>query len=111
MIERVHLLKLKPEHATARNRRQIVDRALAILPAVPGVVGVTAGLAADAETQKSWDVYLVVRFRAVSDIEAYRADPEHRRFVDELLTPWLDVKKGWNFDCADTGPGAKLEPL
>ena len=86
MIERVHLLKLKPEHATPRDRRDIVDHALAVLPAVPGVLGVTAGVAVDQEAQKSWDIFLVVRFASVEDIAAYRVHPEHRRFVDEFLT-------------------------
>lgn len=111
MIERVHLLKLKPEHATPRDRREIVDHALAVLPAVPGVLGVTAGVAADQEAQKSWDIFLVVRFASVDDIAAYRVHPEHRGFVDEFLASLVEVKKGWNFDCVTTGPGGKLDPI
>ena len=111
MIERVHLLKLKPEHATARSRREIVDHALAVLPGVPGVLGVTAGWPAEADTEKSWDVIIVVRFGALADVEPYRVHPEHRRFVDEFLASRVDVKKGWNFECLDTGPGGKLEPM
>ena len=111
MVERVHLLKLKPEHATPRDRREIVDRALAVLPGVPGVLGVTAGAPADEESQKSWDIILVVRFASLDDIAPYRAHPEHREFVDEFLASLVDVKKGWNFDCVTTGPGAKLDPI
>jgi hypothetical protein len=111
MVERVHLLKLKAEHANPRSRREIVDRTLAVLPGVPGVKGVSAGVPADEDTEKSWDVVIVVRFDAVADIAAYRAHPEHRRFVDEYLDPLVDVKKGWNFDCLETGPGATLDPM
>lgn len=111
MIERVHLLKLKPEHANPRSRREIVDRTLAVLGGLPGVLGVTAGVPADPETEKSWDVLIVVRFGDVADIEPYRGHPEHRRFVDEFLSPLVDVKKGWNFECLDTGPGATLDPM
>jgi hypothetical protein len=110
MIERIHLLKLKAEHATPRGRREIIDRALAVLPAVPGVLGVSAGAPADAESEKSWDLVIVVRFGSVREIDSYRAHPEHRRFVDEFLGPRLEVKKGWNFDCLATGPGGKLDP-
>lgn len=110
MIERVHLLKLKSEHATVRVRREIVERALAVLAGVPGVRGVTAGAPADTDTEKSWDVFIVVRFATTADIEPYRIHPEHRRFVDEFLAPLVDVKKGWNFDCLATGPGATLDP-
>jgi hypothetical protein len=111
MIERVHLLKLKAGHANPRSRREIVERALAVLGGLPGVRGVTAGAPADADTEKSWDVVIVVRFEALADIEPYRAHPEHRRFVDEYLGPLVDVKKGWNFECLDTGPGATLDPM
>lgn len=111
MIERIHLLKLKAEDATPRGRREIIDRALAVLPAVPGVLGVSAGAPADAESEKSWDIVIVVRFRSVQDIDAYRVHPEHRRFVDEFLAPRTEMKKGWNFDCLETGRGDKLEPV
>ena len=29
----------------------------------------------------------------LEDVERYRADPEHRRFADEVLAPRIDVKK------------------
>ena len=80
-------MKLKAEHATARGRREIIDRALAVLPAVPGVLGVTAGAPADADAAQSWDLLIVVRFDSVGDIDPYRVHPEHRRFVDEFLSP------------------------
>jgi hypothetical protein len=111
MIERVHLLKLTAEHATPKDRREIVDHALAVLAGIPGVLGVTAGVAADEETRKSWDIFLVVRFASVDDIGRYRVHPEHRKFVDEFLASLVEVKKGWNFDSATTGPGGKLDPI
>jgi hypothetical protein len=111
MIERVHLLKLTAEHATPRGRREIVDRALAVLPGVPGVLGVRAGSPSDPESAKSWDIMIVVRFQSMRDIDPYRGHPEHRRFVDEFLAPRTEVKKGWNFDCLETGPGDKLDPV
>ncbi len=111
MIERIHLLKLKAEHATGRGRREIIDRALAVLPGIPGVLGVRAGAPADPESEQSWDLMIVVRFQSVHDIGPYRSHPEHHRFVDEFLAPRTEVKKGWNFDCLDTGPGGKLEPV
>ena len=110
MIERVHLVKLKPEHATPRVRRELVDRALAVLPGVPGVAGVTAGAAADDESRKSWDLLIVVRFGAAADLERFRAHPEHRGFVDQVLAPLTEVFKEWSFECLDTGPGGKLDP-
>ena len=111
MIERVHLLKLKAEYATPRARREIVEHALAVLPAVPGVLGVTAGVAADEDSQKSWDIFLIVRFDSLAAVDPYRSHPEHRRFVDEFLASRVEVKKGWNFDCLETGPGGKLDPM
>lgn len=103
MIERHHYLKLKQEFAHPAARAEIVGRVLEVLPAVPGVVGVTAGTPADADAERSWDVFISVRFGKLSDVGTYRAHPVHRRFVDEFLSPRVEVKKAWNFEARVVG--------
>lgn len=98
MIERVVLVKLKPEHADEARRRAISERALAELAGLPGVAGVTAGGPADPASAASWDVIIAVRCRSAADLEAYRAHPVHRRFADDFLAPLCDVRKAWNFE-------------
>mgnify|MGYP002079103405 CR=1 FL=1 len=103
MIERHHYLKLRSNLAHPEARAEVVRRVLETLPGLPGVTGVSAGVPADAEAERSWDVVITVRFADLSDIAAYRADPIHRRFVDEFLAPRVEVKKAWNFEVASTG--------
>lgn len=98
MIERYHFFTLKPEFATPAGRAETRDRLLAVLPSLPGVRGVVVGLPADDDAQAAWDVSLVVRFDDLAAAATYRADPAHRRFVDEFMVPRLEVKKSWNFE-------------
>jgi hypothetical protein len=97
MVERYHFFKLKPAYATPTGRAEVVDELLAVLPRVRGVVKVLAGVPADADAAASWDVSLVVRFAHVDDVATYRADPVHRRLVEQFMTPRIEVKKSWNF--------------
>ncbi|MCW5892740.1 MAG: Dabb family protein [bacterium] len=99
-IERYHFFKLKPAFATTAGRRETRDRLLAVLPGLPGVRGVVAGIPADDEALAAWDVSLVVRFDDLAAAATYRAAPGHRRFVDEFMVPRLEVKKSWNFEVA-----------
>jgi hypothetical protein len=103
VIERHHYLKLKSEFANAASREEIVRRVLEVLPDVPGVRGVSAGTPADADAERSWDVFITVRFETVGDVADYRAHPDHRRFVDEFLSPRVEVKKAWNFHARTAG--------
>ena len=34
----------------------------------------------------------------LADADAYRAHPEHRRFVDEFVAPRCEVRKAWSFE-------------
>jgi hypothetical protein len=97
MIERYHFLKLRPEHATPAGRAEVVARCRAVLPGIPGVRSVVVGAPADAEAAQAWDVSIVVRFADLAAVGPYRADPDHRRFVDEFLAPRVEGKKAWNF--------------
>ena len=97
MVERYHFFKLKPAFATPTGRAEVVDELLRVLPRIRGVVKVHAGLPADADAAASWDVSLVVRFAHVDDVAVYRADPAHRKLVEEFMVPRLEVKKNWNF--------------
>ena len=97
MVERVALIKLKPEHATPATRSAIVQRALVELAALPGVASLSAGVPADAASEASWDVIITVRCASTAELEAYRNHPRHRSFVDQVVAPVSDVRKGWSF--------------
>jgi hypothetical protein len=98
MIERVALLKLKKEYATPAGRAEITRRALEVLRPLPGVLSLTVGVPADAATEASWDVSIMVRCATPDDLTAYREHPAHRRFVDDVIVPRSEVRKGWSFE-------------
>jgi stress responsive alpha/beta barrel protein len=97
VIDRVVILKLHPEHANPAGRAAIAERCLEVLRPLDGVLGVTVGVPADEASERSWDVSITVRFASMEDLEGYRANPVHRRFVDDWLSPRTEVKKAWNF--------------
>jgi hypothetical protein len=97
VIDRVVLVKLKKEHASAATRAEIAARALDVLAPLPGVLSITAGGPADAAAEASWDVVITARCASPEDFALYRAHPEHRRFADEYLAPLAEVRKAWSF--------------
>ena len=103
MIERIAILKLTPEHATPEGRAEIVERSLATLGGLPGVSTLTAGVPADEASAASWDVVITVRCASREDLDAYRANPTHRKFVEEFLAPRSVVRKAWSFEIRQAG--------
>ncbi|MDH5671747.1 MAG: Dabb family protein [Myxococcales bacterium] len=97
MIERYVFLKLTEAAATPEGRRQVAERARE-LGQVAGVASLHVGLPADAAADGAWDVSLRVCFESTEALERYREDALHRRFVDEYLTPRLQVLKAWSFE-------------
>jgi hypothetical protein len=97
MVERVALIKLDAAHANAAERAAIVKRAIEVLSPLPGVLSLSAGVPADAPSEASWDVVITVRCASLEDLEAYRAHPDHRRFVEEVVVPRSEVRKAWSF--------------
>ena len=96
MIERYVFIKLAEGRSTPDGRAEVVAEAERVLPGLPGVVSVRIGTPADEHAQRAWDVSLVLEFSSLEDEGAYRAHPEHRRFVDEFLAPRMAVIKAWN---------------
>jgi len=104
MIERHHYFRLKRPHATPEGRADTARRTRETLSRLPGVLAVTVGLPADEHAAAGWDLAVTLRFSSLDDVERYRADPEHRRFVDEVLAPRIEVKKVWNFTIVGESP-------
>lgn len=105
MLERIVLVSLVPEHATAEGRTAVAAYARAALGALPGVVEVRTGLALDAPSTEpaanSWDVSFIIRLRSADDYPAYRDHPDHRAFLDDYLAPRSAFKKAWNFEVCE----------
>lgn len=97
-IERHVYIKLEDAHANEAGRAAVVQETLRVLPGVAGVRGVRVGTPADARSEASWDLFIIVSFDAVEDIEPYIQDGAHRAYVDDFLKPRLACLKAWNFE-------------
>jgi hypothetical protein len=97
MIERYVFVKLKSEHATPAGQAELRARAEG-LSAIAGVREVVVATPADAAALKSWDLGLIVRFDALTDVKRYLYDPAHIQFFEGFLGPRMQVIKAWNFE-------------
>ena len=79
MIERHVFVKLKPAHAGGAQRRQIEQRSRE-LASVPGVLGVTVAVPADASAAGAWDLCLTVRLESLDAVDAYLEHPAHEAY-------------------------------
>ncbi len=101
MIERVVLFKLKDAYATPDARAEIAAHSRQALQGLAGVVSCSVGVPADAPSEKSWDLSLVLHFESLSAVDAFRQDPAYREYVDEYMRPRVEVEKAWNFNVSD----------
>jgi len=98
MIERYVFVKLKDEYSNAEGRKEVIERTLADLRGIAGADKIIVGAPADESALASWDISIVVVFSSADAVEPYLADPAHRTYVDDFLTPRVEVIKYWNFE-------------
>jgi hypothetical protein len=98
MIERVVLIKLKPEYATDEHRRAIAQSTATMLPGAEGVRALRVAVAADSRTRREWDVCIEVVLDDIEAVERYRLDPVHRSYADEYLAPFKQKIHVYNFE-------------
>jgi len=98
VIERVVLIKLKPEYATDDQRAAIVEGTVTTLGKADGVRALRVSAAADARTRREWDVCIQVVFDDLDAVERYRVDPVHRAYTDVFLRPMLGKIRVYNFE-------------
>lgn len=98
MIERVVLVKLKPEYATDEQRAAVVDATTATLPKAEGVRALRVATAADDRTRREWDICIEVVLDDLTAVERYRTDRVHRAYVDVFLRPMLARIHVYNFE-------------
>jgi hypothetical protein len=104
MIERVVLIKLKPEYATDEQRAAVVAATRTTLPGAEGVRALRVASAADARTRREWDVCIEVVLDDLDAVERYRVDRVHRAYADVFLKPMLAKIHVFNFERDDAQP-------
>ena len=103
MIERVVLIKLKPEYSTDEQRAAVASATSTRLPGAEGVRALRVCTAADARTRREWDVCIQVVFDDLEAMERYRVDPVHRAYSDLFLRPMLARIRVYAFERAPEG--------
>jgi hypothetical protein len=98
VIQRVVLIKLKPQYRSDGERRRIRESTFEVLPSAHGVRALSIGEPSDAQTRRQWDLCLLVRFDTAKDVETYRTDPVHRRYADVFLAPLREKIHVYNFE-------------
>ena len=98
MIERVVLIKLKPEYATEAQRAAVVETTRTTLPQAEGVRALRVAMAADARTKREWDVCIEVVLDDLDAVERYSVDRLHRAYGDVFLKPMLATIRVYNFE-------------
>jgi hypothetical protein len=98
VIERVVLIKLKPEYANDAQRAAIAEATATTLRDAAGVRALRVCTAADARTRREWDVCIEVVLDDLDAVERYRVDPVHRAYADVFLKPLMDRIRVYNFE-------------
>jgi hypothetical protein len=101
VIERVVLIKLKPEYATDEQRAAVAEATSTTLPGAQGVRALRVCTAADSRTRREWDVCIEVVLDDLDAVERYRVDPVHRAYSDVFLRPMLARIRVYNFERAE----------
>jgi hypothetical protein len=98
MIQRVVLIRLRPEHRTDADRRQIAAHAAEVLGPIPLLCELSVAAAADARTGGQWDLVVLARLADLDAAEAYRVDRTHRAFADLYLKPLAEQVRVFHFE-------------
>lgn len=97
MVQRIVLFKLKDEFCNDAARSEIAAYTREVFTALEGVRSAHVGVPADAPSEKSWDLSIVLQFDSIDAVKRYAVDPDHRAYVDDYIRPRMEVVKAWNF--------------
>lgn len=111
MIERVVLVKLRAEFATADQLAAIARTTETTLRDAEGVRALRVATAADARTRKDWHLCIEVVLDDLAAVERYRVDRVHRSYADVFLKPMQEKIHVYNFErTSDRAPRAPRPP-
>jgi Stress responsive A/B Barrel Domain len=108
VIERVVLVKLKPEFASDEQRAELARATASTLPDAEGVRSLRVGTPADGRTRREWDLVIEVVLDDLDAVERYRVDRVHRAYADVLLKPMLDKIRVYNFERFEPAQGFSI---
>lgn len=94
VICHIVLYRMKPG-TTEEDEKRLIDEARKKLPKIPGVKNLRAGKSIRGP-ENGYSVGLVMDFQDEAALEAYRVNPDHQKFVNEIAGPL--VSEIWRFD-------------
>jgi hypothetical protein len=94
MVERIMLLKLNdPE-----KRDQLAAQSMTALSNIPELEELSVGVPADAASEKSWDLSIVIGVANLSLLNTVLEGMRFTAFFEGTLAAQAAVVKAWNFD-------------
>lgn len=100
MVLRTLYAKFDDAHATPHDRARVVAAGREILTALPGLVSLEVGTAAEDGSGRSWDLAFLLRFSSLDYVAPAEAHPVYTDFVDAHLAPRGAFLKRWTFRLA-----------
>ena len=97
MIERVVLIKLRPQYCAADSLALIVRQTREVLGSIPHVRALRVGTAADDRTERAYSLCIQLQLDDLAAVEAYRAHRAHRAYVDVFLAPMMEAIRVYNY--------------
>jgi len=94
MVERIMLFKLNDPST----RHEVARLAQAALADVPGVDSLSVGVPADASSERSWDMSIVLGVANVALLGSVLESESFKRWLDGTLQPLCAVIKAWSFE-------------
>lgn len=94
MVERIMLFKLN-EPAT---RDEVAARTQEALSSLPDVEELSVGVPADASSEKSWDLSVVLGVANLALLTSVLESPAFLRYLDDTMKERYAVLKAWTFE-------------
>jgi hypothetical protein len=98
VIERVVLIKLKPQYATTDQLAAVAEATATTLRDAEGVRALRVATAADGRTRRDWHLCIEVVLDDLDAVERYRVDRVHRTYADVFLKPMQEKIHVYNFE-------------
>lgn len=94
-LARVVLIKLKPEHVSAR--AALARDVRSALAGESDVLGLHVELPADADSERSWDLALRIELASLDAFERLAVRERYRALFEHVLPERAVVVKAWSF--------------
>ena len=94
MIERIILFKLKDPS----ERDALATESLELLAKLPDIDELSVGVPADAASEKSWDLSVVIGFANTALLTKVLESTQFEAYFEGVMKDRIEVVKAWSFE-------------